>query len=64
MYSFNKQVWDTIRIARIDTATIQNVDYENFTITKKVVVTQKNLTTRFKYTVKNERTTRVLQSFS
>ena len=64
MYSFNKRVWDTVRIARLDTATIQNVDWENFTITKKVSFLHKNSTTRYKYTIKNSRTTKIVQSFS
>lgn len=60
MFNFNKSVGETVRIAiKPSIISFDQVQYVNFTITKKVVSGNK-----FKYTIKNDTTTRIVQSYS
>jgi hypothetical protein len=60
MFNFNKEVGETVRIAikkvGID---FSPVEYSDYKITKKVAFNKK-----FKYTIKNGTSTRVVQSYS
>lgn len=60
MFNFNKSVGEIVRIAVKPTGiSFDPVQYVNFTITKKVVSGNK-----FKYTIKNDTSTRIVQSYS
>ena len=60
MFNFNKSVGETVRIAikkvEID---FSPVNYSTYTIIKKI-----SFGNKFKYTIKNENSTRVVQSYS
>lgn len=60
MFNFNKSVGETVRIAikkvEID---FSPVEYATYTITKK-----SSFGNKFKYTIKNGTSTRVVQSYS